>query len=89
MFSCTTTAQLDEAVRDIKESHPAAGEVMFAGHLKARGIHVQRSRLRNSIHRIDPQGVVERRLHTIRRRTYHAPAPNYVWHLDGTHKLIK
>ena len=62
---------------------------MLAGHLKARGIHVQRSRLRGSIHRIDPQGVVERRLHTIRRRTYHAPAPNYVWHLDDTHKLIK
>ena len=26
---------------------------------------------------------------TVRRRTYHSAGPNFVWHVDGNHKLIK
>lgn len=40
------------------------------------------------IHIIDPEGVVERLTHTIQRRTYSVPSPNYLWHIDGAHKLI-
>ena len=49
----------------------------------------QRSRLRASLHRADAAGIDARRLKTIQRRSYDAAAPNYVWHIDGTHKLIK
>ena len=80
---------MDAAILEIKADHPAAGEVMTNGHLKSRGIVVQRIRLRASIHRVDEEGIRERRLHTIRRRIYENPSPNYIWHLDGTHKLIR
>ena len=30
-----------------------------------------------------------RRSIAVRRQVYHAEGPNYVWHIDGNHKLIK
>ncbi|AWP19659.1 Hypothetical protein SMAX5B_013248, partial [Scophthalmus maximus] len=47
-------------------------------------------RVLESLRRLDPEGVVMRRLslRTIRRRCYSVPAPNSVWHIDGHHKLI-
>ena len=86
-FSTIADDELDEVLRKIKEDHPTAGEVMVSGHLTSRGIRVQRRRLRESLRRVD--GINERRLQAIRRRTYSVPCPNYVWHLHGTHKLIK
>ena len=44
---------------------------------------------RASIHRMDPEGVVERKSKAIRRRVYHVPHPNDVWHIDRNRKLIK
>ena len=34
------------------------------------------AKLRESIHRIDPQGVVERRSVAVKRRVYHVECPN-------------
>ena len=84
-----TEAQLDVIVRSVKREYPNDGEVMVAGHLLRLGYRVQRSKLRASIHRIDPEGTAERRSIAIRRRAYHVSAPNEVWHIDGHHKLIK
>ena len=58
-------------------------------HLLRVGIHVQRRRLRLSIHRVDPVNTSLRRATTVRRRVYHVDGPNCVWHLDGNHKLIR
>ena len=80
---------MDEVLIGIKRDHPSSGEIMIAGHLRSRGLVVQRSRLRASLHRVDAAGINARRLKTIQRRSYDVPAPNYVWHIDGTHKLIK
>uniref|UniRef100_A0A1X7U675 Integrase catalytic domain-containing protein n=1 Tax=Amphimedon queenslandica TaxID=400682 RepID=A0A1X7U675_AMPQE len=35
-------------------------------------------------------GHLNQRLSTVHimRRSYHVPGPNYVWHIDGNHKLI-
>ena len=62
---------------------------MLTDHLLKQGICVQRTKLCESIHRIDPHGIVERRSVVMRRREYHAKGPNEVWHIDGHHKLIK
>ena len=59
------------------------------GHLRARGINVQRKRVRASIHRVDPEGPSTRIARTFRRRVYETPSPNFVWHIDGNHKLVK
>ena len=88
-YSDMSEAQLDAIVRSIKEEHPNDGEIMVTGHLLKQGIKVQRAKLRASIHRIDPQGVVQRSSVAVRRREYHVQSPNKVWHIDGHHKLIK
>ena len=87
-FSQLSDHGLDEHIREIKLEHPDDGEVLMAGHLLSRGIHVQRSRLRASIHRVDPVGTEQRRTTAIVRRTYSVGSPNEVWHYDGHHKLI-
>lgn len=55
-FSNLTDAQLDGIVAEIKPTHPNTGEINIAGHLRARQVKVQRKRVRESIHRVDPQG---------------------------------
>ena len=87
-YSSITDSQLDREIRAIKLQHPNDGEVLVAANLRSRGIHVQRSRLRASIHRIDPDGVETRRRIAVHRRVYCVPHPNYIWHIDGTHKMI-
>ena len=59
------------------------------GHLRSLQIVVQRRRVRALLHDVDGQGISERRTHTITRRQYWSPCPNYVWHIDGLHKLIR
>lgn len=81
--------ELDAIIASYKETHPNDGERILIGYLRSRNIHIPRSRIRNSIHRIDPHGIELRKLTTIRRRTYHVEGPNHVWHMDGNHKLIR
>ena len=85
-YSSISDATLDSI---IKENHPNDGEIMIAGHLSRIGVYVTRARMRATIHRIDPVGIAERSRRIIRRRVYSAPYPNYVWHLDSHHKLIR
>ena len=37
----------------------------------------------------DSGGVESRRRTTISRRVYSVPCSNFIWHLDGNHKLIR
>ena len=87
-YSDTSDAAVSQAVASIKSQHPNASEVMLAGHLRAQGMHVQRSKIRKAVHDLDPS-VVERKRPAIRRRVYSVPCPNYIWHIDGNHKLIR
>ena len=88
-YSDVSEEQLREVVAEVKQNHSRAGEVMLQGHLRARGIHVQRSRVRQAIYQADPLGPATRRRPPIRRRVYSVPCPNYLWHIDGYHKLIR
>ena len=81
--------ELDEVITSIKQRYHSAGERMIIGHLKAKNIHVQRHRIRQSIRRVDDNGVNARSLTTIQRQKYSVPSPNYLWHIDGTHKLVR
>lgn len=88
-YSDINNNTLDGAIRRIKHNHPNCGEVMVMGHLRAQGINVQRHRVREAIQRVDPEGAHERRCRRIRRRVYSVPCPNYMWHVDGNHKMIR
>lgn len=87
-YTDLTDQQLEEHVRIIKREHPNAGLVYLTGHLRSRGIFVQRQRVINSLQAVDPDGVEERLNVAIARREYSVPCPNFMWHLDGHHKLI-
>ena len=81
--------ELDSLIQTYKVTHPNDRESMVIGHLRSCEVRVPRSRVRDSIHRIDPRGIIQRSLTTIRRRVYHVEAPNKVWHMDGNHKMIR
>ena len=82
-------SELDRLVANAKRVHPNYGEVLFMAHLNSRGVRVQHSKLRASIHRTDPHTTQIRRRETVRRRTYSVEGPNSVWHVDGNHKLMR
>ncbi|CAI5686488.1 unnamed protein product [Oreochromis niloticus] len=90
-YSSIGDEDLDAKVLDIQRHHPNASCRMMMGHLRSRGIHIQRFRLMDSMRRVNPEGVVMRRLsiQTARRRQYSVPAPSHLWHIDGNHKLIR
>ena len=88
-FDSLSDATLDEIVQSIKCDHPNDGEVMMQGHLRRVGVKVKRQDLRDSIHRVDHEHTQQRRSCTIQRRVYSTEHPNFVWHIDGHHKLIR
>ena len=85
-YNRISNADIDNTVREILQEFPTAGEVMLAGHITARQLCIKRQRIRDSIHRIRGQSSCSQR---IQRRVYSVPGPNYLWHADGHHKLIK
>lgn len=89
MYTEINDSELDVLIAQIKADHPHVGEVMLNGHLRSRGIVLQRHRLRQAVRRVDSQGVEARRTTTIYRRVYSLPCPNYIWHIDGNHKLVR
>ena len=60
------------------------------GFLSQRGYTVQQHRVRESMRRVDPEGVLLRGLEmrVINRRNYLVAGPQCLWHIDENHKLI-
>ncbi|OWF53103.1 uncharacterized protein LOC110446871 [Mizuhopecten yessoensis] len=88
-FSNISDELLDENLRKISKDFPFCGEGMVKQMLFQQGIKVQRWRLRGSLHRIDSEGVLERRKGRLHRRVYNVMAPNHLWHIDTNHKLVR
>ena len=80
-YTNISDGELDHHMEDIKKLHPNDGERLIIGHLRSRCVFVPRSRIRASIHRVDPVNTALRRRVTIRRRVYYAEGPNSVWHI--------
>ena len=53
-YSEITDDDLDAVLMEIKNQFPYDGESFISGHLRARGIQVQRWRMRESIYRVNP-----------------------------------
>eukprot|EP00794_Sanderia_malayensis_P002010 gene2010-2287_t len=75
---------------DILKEFPNCGYRRMRGFLTARGLHIQWTRIQESMKRVCPEGILMRSLeiNTIQRRTYKVRAPLSLWHIDGNHKLI-
>ncbi|XP_046839481.1 uncharacterized protein LOC124433742 [Xenia sp. Carnegie-2017] len=87
-YSQVSDSCLDQTIEEILQLTPYSGETYVKGSLHARGVLVQRSRVRESLQRVDPIGRSLRRRYAICRRVYNVKGPNNLWHLDSNHKLI-
>ena len=88
-YSAISDSDLDRAVSALKVQYPNSGYRMMAGLLLQQGVRVKQMQLRESMQRVDPNGIVLRCHECIRRRRYNVPYPLALWHLDGNHKLIR
>ncbi|KAK3730126.1 hypothetical protein QZH41_004830 [Actinostola sp. cb2023] len=50
-------------------------------------LRVNRETVRIILRSLDPEGVLLRSRHKLRRRQYRSKGPNYIWHIDGYDKL--
>ena len=73
--------ELDVFVTRILDLSPQSGERMVLGSLKAQGLKIQRSRVRESIGRVDPVSRDMRRRMAINRRVYNVSTPNALWYV--------
>lgn len=89
MYSTIDDDHLDELVQIAANQHPGIGIRMLKGYLQSQGLRIQRERIRLSLLRTDPIGLMERWRTTTRRRQYNVRYPLSLWHIDGNHKLIR
>lgn len=83
-----TQYQLDALCRVYKEKKPKSGYRYVVGWLQSEGIRVTKESVLASLRRVDAVGQAIRRYGVIDRRPYSVPHSNYLWHIDGHHKLI-
>lgn len=88
-YSLITDMDLDCLVEEITSANPLSGEKTVCGKLRCQKIFLQRWRIRESLHRVDPVGIESRKRRILHRRVYRVQSPNSLWHLDGYHKLIR
>jgi DNA-binding Lrp family transcriptional regulator len=88
-YSTITDNELDILMRRIKHVQPFSGESIIYELLISIGYKIQRQRIRESIHRIDPIGPAVRWSNFVERQPYKVAGPNSLWHNDGTHSLIR
>lgn len=88
-FSTVTEDELDRVVSEITKEFPHSGEGLIKQMLLGKEIKVQRWRLRESLHRVDSEGIAQRKRGRLTRRVYHVQGPNHLWHIDTNHKLIR
>ncbi|PIK54061.1 hypothetical protein BSL78_09042 [Apostichopus japonicus] len=89
MYSTMTDEELDMKVSKLHADYPNSGQQMMKAYLEVDGAVVQRSRVRDSLRRVDPHSAAKRWSKTVKRRTYHVPTPNSLWHMDGHMKLVR
>lgn len=81
VFSNIENSVLDRLVREILDVTPRIGYRLIQGALRQRGLHVQRRRVLESLHRVDPVVVTLRGSRSIIRRRYSVPCPNALWYV--------
>ena len=78
-YTAISFDDLCATVRAVLGTLPDAGESLVIGSLRARGIFVQRHRVRDAINEVDPVSRAMRRTFAIVRRVYNVPSPNSLW----------
>ena len=77
-FSDLSNEEIDNYVGKIVLEFPKCDETLLRQLLKQKGVKIQRWRLRDSLHRIDLNGLKERKKGKLRRRVYDVKDANLV-----------
>lgn len=88
-YSTLSDAEIDDQVSVIQSMHPNSGYRMIGGIFRSAGQIVQRRRIREALHRVDPVGSERRLTRALHRRVYNVSSPNALWHIDTNHKLVR
>ena len=89
-FSDISDDRIDAIIKDYMSRHGSTtGEPLISGYFHSLGLHIQRSRIRAAINRVDPRNTALRWGALVSRRRYFVPWPNSLWHIDGHHSLIR
>ena len=75
LYSTVSDRELDYLAEQIKRDFPNCGYRMMEGHLLRQGHRIQQARIRECLHRIDPEGCAIRWATTVQRRKYAVPSP--------------
>lgn len=94
-FQQSEFAAHNEIMRHALQSELENGQITLYGRqytyqrLRQCGIPVARDRMFSILHELDPVGIANRRLDVnyMPKGGYFVPGPNYVWSIDGHHKL--
>ena len=89
-YSLMEDDKLDQVIVSILKDFPNSGYKKMKGFLLSRGHRIQENKIRESMRRVDPEGVLLRTLQSrpVLRRAYQVAGPLSLWHIDGNHKLI-
>ncbi len=90
-FTTMADRDLERTVRRLNRQYPNSGAQEMVSLLRAQtpSVIVQRDRCRRILSTVDPIGTARRWAQAIRRRQYSVPTPNWYWHLDSNHGLIR
>lgn len=88
-FTQMTTDDLDELVELYRAWKPDSGYRYILGWLQSNNIKVPQVRVLESLRRVDELGQVLRNHAAIDRDQYSVPHSNFLWHMDGHHKIIR
>ena len=82
---------LDCVVSTVLQDFFNCGMRTMKGFLLGQAVRLRWSRVRSSLWRTDPAGILLRptQLSIVNQHHYNIPGPRSVWHLDGNHKLIR
>ena len=69
---------LDQVMLLYIKRYPNSGQKSYSAFLLDQGINISRQKVRDSLLRVDPNGVMQRFKKAIKRRRYHVPGPNSV-----------
>ena len=80
--------ELDDKIREILQEFLNAGYRGVISQLLVNGLKPPQMQVRESMRRVDRQGVAVRWLRLTPRRQYRVSGPWALWHIDSNHKLI-
>jgi hypothetical protein len=88
-FTEISDRELLEQIMVIKSDMPEIGYSMMRGMLRSKGIFVPVLRIQQCLREVDPVNTALRYTIPLYRRRYSVPHTNFVWHMDGNHKLVR